>query len=89
MMQQLDLFWDNPHRVDWRNFRHEEDWAGWTIVVKLIADPMVDNYPYEWTLVRNRGRERLADPTLHQTLTEAIEHAKSAIVNYKEGYIDQ
>lgn len=88
-MRQLDLFWDNPLRVDWRNFRHEEDWAGWTIVVKLIADPMITEHPYEWTLARNRGRERLADPTSHRSLDGAIKHAKAAILSYEEGYINR
>lgn len=85
-MKQLTLPDVTP---DYREFRHELEWAGWTIVVKMLDDPQRNEFPYEWTLVRNRGRERLADPSSHRSLDAAIAQAKAAILTYEEGYVNR
>ena len=86
-MHQQNLFWDNPNRVDWMNFRREEEWNGWLIIVKMTSDPHCNRFPYEWTAKRGRGRreEKLADPTSHQSVEATINQAKEAISMYENG----
>lgn len=85
-MKQLNLLWDNPLRVDWMNFRHEEDYAGWLIIVKMYTNPELTEFPYEWTLKRGTGRTQvtIADPTSHRTIAVAISRAKEAIATYED-----
>lgn len=84
-MHQLNLFWDNHDRIDWMNFRREEEWKGWLIIVKMTSDPQCNRFPFEWTAKRGQGRreEKLAGVTLHQSVDATINQAKETISTYE------
>lgn len=84
-MKQLDLFWDMP---DYQNFRYEEQYGDWLIIVKMYGDPQTTSHPYEWTLKRGTGhrQETVADPSSHVSLDAAIVMAIYAVEIYEHGY---